>query len=266
LNLKGQVAVVTGGATGIGRAIALKRADRGAAVMIADINDAAAAATATEVEEISGRAATFLTDVTDSDACLGLAAATFDSLGSADILVNNAGVAGAPGWQARPFSTEEDWKRTYQVNVIGTSNVTAAFQPQMTERRSGCIVNLASIAGREGRPALPHYSASKAAVISLTQSMALELARFNIRVNAICPGLLWTPMWEQVGDRYALDNPAFEGMSARQVFDTMIAERIPMKKEQTPEDVADTVAFFVSDDAKNITGQALNVDGGFFMR
>ena len=81
-----------------------------------------------------------------------------------------------------------------------------------------------------------------------------------------CPGLLWTPMWGQVGDRYARDNPAYEGMTARQVFDAMIEERIPMKKEQTPEDVADTVAFFVSDDAKNITGQALNVDGGFFMR
>lgn len=266
MNLQDKVAVVTGGASGIGRAIALKLADRGAAVMIADVNEEASAVTAAEIEEISGRSAIYLTDVTEIETCQELAAATVEMLGPADILVNNAGIAGAPGWQERTHSTEEDWKLTYQVNVIGMSNVTSAFRQQMTERRSGRIVNIASIAGREGRPAIPHYSASKAAVISLTQATALELARFNINVNAICPGLLWTPMWGQVGNRYALDNPAYSGMTAREVFDTMIEERIPMKKEQTPEDVADTVAFFVSDDAKNITGQALNVDGGFFMR
>lgn len=266
MNLNGKVAVVTGGATGIGRAIALKLANLGSAVMIADINAGAAAVTAAEVEEISGRSAMFETNVTDPEACDGLAAEVMGSLGPLDILVNNAGIAGAPGWYERSYSTEEDWKRTYQVNVIGMSNVTSAFRPQMTERRSGRIVNIASIAGREGRPSVPHYSASKAAVISLTQAVALELARFNITVNAICPGLLWTTMWGQVGDRYARDIPAYKGMTARQVFDAMIEERIPMKKEQTPEDVADTVAFFVSDGAKNITGQALNVDGGFFMR
>lgn len=185
----------------------------------------------------------FVTDVTDLEACDGLAEATTELLGTVDILVNNAGIAGSAGWQTRSYTTEEDWKQTYQVNVIGMSNITTAFRSQMTKQRSGRIVNLASIAGREGRPSLPHYSASKAAVISLTQSTALELARFNITVNAICPGLLWTPMWEQVGDRYAHDMPAYEGMNPREVFDTMIAEKIPMQKEQTPEDIADTVAF-----------------------
>jgi len=266
MNFNGKVAVVTGGATGIGRAIALKLADKGAAVMIADINEKAAETTAAEVKEISGNSAIFVTDVTNVAACEGLSQATIDSIGPADFLVNNAGIAGSPGWQTRSHSTEEDWKQTYQVNVIGVANVTTVFRAQMTERRSGRIVNLSSIAGREGRPSLPHYSASKAAVISLTQSTALELARFNITVNAICPGLLWTPMWEQVGSRYANDVPAYEGMTPRQVFDTMVAEKIPMQKEQTPEDIADTVAFFVSDDAKNITGQTLNVDGGFYMR
>ncbi|MDA1279935.1 MAG: SDR family NAD(P)-dependent oxidoreductase [Chloroflexi bacterium] len=266
MNLKGQVAVVTGGATGSGRASAGKRADRGAAVMVADINDSASAATAAEVAEIAGRSACFRVDVTDVGACSDLAAKTLEVLGPADILINNAGVAGAPNWQKRSFSTEEDWKMTYRVNVIGMSNIVTAFEPQMAKRRSGRVVNIASIAGREGRPSLPHYSASKAAVISLTQSTALELARYNITVNAICPGLLWTPMWEQVGERYAREVPAYAGMSARQVFDVMIADRIPMKSEQTPEDIAETVVFFTSYDAKNITGQALNVDGGLFMR
>ena len=205
MNLKGKVAVVTGGATGIGRAIALKLADRGAAIMIADINDEAASVTAAEVEEISGQSAAFLTDVTDVEACEALATATADTLGPADILVNNAGIAGSAGWQERSYSTEEDWKRTYQVNVIGMSNVTSVFREQMTERRSGRIVNLASIAGREGRPVIPHYSASKAAVISLTQATALELARFNITVNAICPGFIETPLFESVMPRTAVD-------------------------------------------------------------
>ena len=266
VNFKGQVAVVTGGATGIGRVIALKLAEKDASVMIADINEDAAAQTADEAREISGNSISFVTDVTDLEACDGLVNATVEELGSADFLINNAGIAGSAGWQTRSHSTEDDWKRTYQVNVIGMTNITSAFRAQMTKRRSGRIVNLASIAGREGRPSLPHYSASKAAVISLTQSTALELARFNITVNAICPGLLWTPMWEQVGDRYANDNPAFKGKEPRQVFDTMVADNIPMKKEHTPEDVADAVAFLVSEDAKNITGQSLNVDGGFFMR
>ena len=266
LNLNGQVAVVTGVATGIGRTIALVLAHRGAEVMVADINEAAAKVTASELGRISGRSSTFVTDVTDPEACDSLAEATQDLLGPAHILINNAGIAGAPKWHERSFSSEEDWKRTYKVNVIGIFNVTMAFRSQMTERRIGRIVNIASIAGREGRPSIPHYSASKAAVISLTQSTALELARYSITVNAICPGLIWTPMWEQVGDRYARDVPAYNGMSARQVFDVMIEERIPSKREQTPEDVAEAAAFLVSDDAKNITGQALNVDGGFFMR
>ena len=266
LNFKGQVAVVTGGANGIGRAIALKLADEGAAVMIADTNEDAAMITAAEVKEISGKSAVHKTDVTNPDLCTKLASLTIDSLGPVDILVNNAGIAGSSGWQNRSFSTEADWKLTYQVNVIGISNVTSAFRAQMHKRRSGRIVNIASIAGREGRPSLPHYSASKAAVISLTQSTALEFAPLNITVNAICPGLLWTSMWEEVGSRYAENNPAYKNMSSRQVFDAMVEEKIPLKKEQTPEDVADAVCFLVSEESRNITGQTLNVDGGFFMR
>jgi meso-butanediol dehydrogenase/(S,S)-butanediol dehydrogenase/diacetyl reductase len=159
VNFKGQVAVVTGGATGIGRVIALKLAEKDASVMIADINEDAAAQTADEAREISGNSISFVTDVTDLEACDGLVNATVEELGSADFLINNAGIAGSAGWQTRSHSTEDDWKRTYQVNVIGMTNVTSAFRAQMTKRRSGRIVNLASIAGREGRPSLPHYSA-----------------------------------------------------------------------------------------------------------
>jgi len=152
-------------------------------------------------------------------------------LGTIDVLVNKAGIAGAPAWSTRAESTEEDWKATCQVNVIGIQNVTAVTSEHMKKRRSGKILNLASIAGREGRPSLPHYSASKAAVINLTQSMAMELARYNINVNAICPGLLWTPMWEQVCGRYARDISAYEGLEPKEVLYKMIEERIPMGTE-----------------------------------
>jgi NAD(P)-dependent dehydrogenase (short-subunit alcohol dehydrogenase family) len=141
-----------------------------------------------------------------------------------------------------PHSRDEDWIMTYEVNVKGVVNATNATVPSMREARSGKIVNIASIAGRQGRPSLPHYSASKSAVINYTQSLANELAAFNVNVNAICPGLLWTPMWDQVGARYAQNNPAYMGLSSREVFTRMIADNIPLGREQTPDDVGDLVA------------------------
>jgi NAD(P)-dependent dehydrogenase (short-subunit alcohol dehydrogenase family) len=135
----------------------------------------------------------------------------------------------------------------------------------MKSAGGGKIVNLASIAGRQGRPSLPHYSATKAAVINFTQSLANELGRDNINVNAVCPGMLWTPMWEQVGAKYAINNPDYAGLTARQVFDRMVKDIMPLGREQTPEDIGDTIVFLVSEDAMNITGQSLNVDGGAFL-
>ncbi len=264
--LSGRSAIVTGGAAGIGRAIALKLAEQGASVLVSDINEEAAAATASDLRDMGVGAAANLTDVTDSAATDRMAEAALSEFGKIDILINHAGVAGAPGWYTRPESTEEDWRFTYRVNVAGTVNAANSVMPAMKEARSGKIVNLASIAGREGRPSLPHYSASKAAVISFTQPLSTELAPFDVNVNAICPGLLWTPMWEQVGSRYAQNEPQYAGLEPRAVFDRMIAERIPLGREQTPEDIGDTAVFLVSDDARNITGQSLNVDGGFFMR
>lgn len=264
--LKDRVAIVTGGATGIGRAIAAKMGEGGACVVIADMNAGAEQKAASELSASGIKAAAVATDVTDRAATDRMVRTTLDRFGKIDILVNNAGIAGAPGWNQRSEPTEDDWVKTYQVNVLGTVNSANSVIPHMKTAKHGKIVNLSSIAGREGRPSLPHYSASKAAVISYTQSLANELARFNINVNAICPGLLWTPMWEQVGGRYARDNAAYKGLSPRQVFDAMIAERIPIGREQTPDDIGDAAVFLASEDARNITGQALNVDGGFFMR
>ena len=264
--LSEKVAVVTGGATGIGRAIGLKLAEQGTSILVSDINEDAANGTAEEIRAIGARAETQVTNVIDSSATDAMAAAAIDHFGRLDILVNNAGVAGAPGWYERSKSTEEDWLFTWRVNVQGSVNAANSVIPHMKKAGYGKILNLASIAGREGRPSLPHYSASKAAIINYTQALAGEVAGDNINVNAICPGLLWTPMWEQVGARYAQNDPQYQDLAPRAVFDKMIAASIPFGREQTPEDIGDAAVFLCSDDAKNITGQALNVDGGFFMR
>jgi NAD(P)-dependent dehydrogenase (short-subunit alcohol dehydrogenase family) len=266
LELDGRVAVVTGGATGIGRAIGLKLAERGAAVVVWDLNADAARGTSADIAALGVESHAADADVTDPGGVAAAAADALARLGRIDILVNNAGVAGAPGWHEQPVSREEDWTFAFEVNVKGMATVTNAIAPHMQERGSGKIVNISSIAGREGRPSLPHYSATKAAVINYTQSLANELGADNINVNAVCPGLLWTPMWEQVGARYARTRPELDGMSPREVFDRTVEELIPLKREQTPEDIGDLVAFLVSEDAMNITGQAINVDGGAFLR
>lgn len=260
------VAIVTGGATGIGKAIALKLAGEGANIFISDINQNEASNSADEISKLGVGAASFVTDVSDTLQTQAMVKEAINKFGKVDILINNAGVAGAPGWYERSDSTDEDWNFTFGINVRGLVNVTNSVVPYMKEERDGKILNIASIAGREGRPSLPHYSSSKAAVINYTQSLAGQLGSFNINVNAICPGLLWTPMWEQVGGRYSKNDPKYLELPPRQVFEAMIADNIPRKREQTPEDVGDAAVFLVSDNARNITGQSLNVDGGFFMR
>lgn len=264
--LNDRLAVITGAATGIGRAIGMILASEGADIVIADLDEEAANRTAGEIGEKGVETMAIVADVRNPRTLKKMADAVRDRFGKIDILVNNAGVAGAPGWYEHPESREEDWLACYEVNLKGIVHTVSAVAPVMKEQRRGKIVNIASIAGREGRPALPHYSASKAAVINYTQSLALELAPFNVNVNAVCPGLLWTPMWEQVGQRYAQINPSYEGLESREVFDRMIADIIPLGREQTPGDIGDCVAFLVSDDAENITGQAINVDGGAFLR
>ena len=140
----------------------------------------------------------------------------------------------------------------------------SAVAPHMKERNYGKIVNIASIAGRQGSPRNPPYNVSKTGVISLTQGQALELAAFNINVNAICPGLLWTPMWERMTARQAM-TPNPEEKSQRELFEEHVQNTIPMRKEQTPEDIGNLAAFLASDFAHNITGQSINVSGGLFM-
>ncbi len=262
MDVNGLVALVTGGGRGIGRGIVLALARNGADVVIADIDAENAAATAEDVADLGRRSHTVEMDVTDQESVDAAVRDTQDRFGQIDVLVNNAGVVSAPGWTGRVDENEADWDIVYEVNVKGVARVTNAVSPGMKERRFGKIINISSVAGRRGNPGLSAYSASKAACISITQAAALELAPHNINVNAICPGLLWTPMWNVLATRQV---SLFEDAAARtprEQFESMVARSTPLGREQTPEDIGNLAAFLASQYARNITGQAINVNGG----
>ncbi len=262
MDLTDRVAIVTGAGRGIGRGIALVMARCGASVVAADMNFDDASNVAAEIAEMGRESIAFRADVTMQDEVDALAASVISRFGRIDALVNNAGIIAAPGWEDRERPSEEDWGMLYEVNVKGVARVTEAVLPHMRERRCGKIVNIASVAGRIGSTTSAPYSISKAGVISYTQSTALEEAKYDINVNAVCPGLLWTPLWRRIAARLGVHRDEDRGLTEREVFDKYVKERTPLGREQTPEDIGNAVAFLASDAAKNITGQALNVSGG----
>ncbi len=263
IDLSNKVALVTGGARGIGRGICLTLAEQGADIAVADLLADGAAGTASEIAALGRRAAPLSLDVTSRPSIRSAVSQTLSQLGRIDILVNNAGIVGAGDWWERDTPSDEDWHLTHLVNVRGVVMVSEAAQGHMIERGSGRIINIASIAARRGSPDIPHYSTTKAAVVSWTQSNAGQLAPYGITVNAICPGLLWTDMWQAIAR--ARSNTTGEDISGRELFERAVENMTPMKREQTPQDIGKLAAFLASDDARNITGQAINVDGGIRM-
>ena len=264
MRLAGRVAMVTGGGTGIGRAIALAMAREGADILIPDIQRAHAEAVADEIKALGRNAVAQQVDVTQE---AQIHAAITDGVrahGRIDILVNNAGVNPGLGL---PFTRQEeaDWDRVFAVNVKSVFFTCAHIAPHFMERRYGKIVNIASIAGPLSSPTMPSYSVSKMGVITFTKIVAKEMASYNVNVNAICPGLLYTDMWKKIGEVIRGTNPAYANLTPRQMFERRVAEWIPLKREQTPEDIGNAAVFLASEEARNITGQALMVDGGVVM-
>ena len=258
--LEGSVATVTGGGRGIGRGIVLALARAGADIAIADIDLERATQTAGEVEALGRRALVVSVDVTEPSSCKAGAEEIIGTLGGIQVLVNNAGVVQAQGdAEIGP----EDFDRCYRVNLVGIWNMSSAVLPHFRKRGGGRLVNIASIAGRRGGMLTP-YAASKAAAISLTQSQATALGPENINANAVCPGLIWTPMWEHLEGMFRHSSDP-EVVSERATFDRFLETSCPLRREQSPEDVGHAVVFLASDAARNITGQALNVDGGIQM-
>jgi meso-butanediol dehydrogenase / (S,S)-butanediol dehydrogenase / diacetyl reductase len=251
--LKGQVAVVTGGARGIGRGIALTLARAGADVLLADLLDEALAQTAKEVQELGRRVLTCKVDVTQAAQIDGMIARAISELGGLDILVNCAGVI-----SIHPVAelSERDWDFVMDVNAKGTFLGCKAALPHLLTQKRGRIINVASIAGKEGFPNLAHYSASKFAVVGFTNALAKEVAREGITVNAICPGIVRTYMWDRLSDEWKN-----EGESVEQSWQRHQLALIPQGRAQTPEDMGRLALFFATMD--NVTGQSVNVDGGF---
>ena len=212
MNVTDKVALVTGGGRGIGRGIVLTLAKNGADVVVADLDPENARSVAEEVSGIGRRSLAVEVDVTDDGSVNRMVSDSMERFGRIDILVNNAGVIGSPGWgERRTRPNEEDWDLIYEVNVKGLARVTDAVTPHMVERRYGKVVNIASIAGRIGSVTNIPYSASKAGVINITQSQALELAPSGINVNAVCPGVIWSPMWSAISGRWGREREDLKG-------------------------------------------------------
>jgi meso-butanediol dehydrogenase/(S,S)-butanediol dehydrogenase/diacetyl reductase len=264
MRLAGKVAVVTGGGSGIGRGIVLAMAREGADVAIPDIQAMNAEKVAAEVKALGRKSIAMKTDVTSSADVQAAFDRIREAMGKIDILVNNAGMAAPPGM---PFTnnTEDDWDRAFAVNTKSVFLTCKAFAPYFIERKAGRIINIASIAGPLASLTMPPYSVAKQGVITFTRVVAKELAPHGVTANAICPGVLYTAFWEKLAAHIAATNPAFAGMSPREVFERRVKEIVPMKCEQTPEDIGNAAVFLASDEARYITGQALNVDGGCVM-
>ena len=271
--LGGKSALVTGGGRGIGRGISMILASRGAEVCVSDIDADSAEQVAAEINEGGGKAFAAGGNVTDIDSISEVAQNAVGTFGKLDICVPNAGVIGGPGFISRRDYNDEDWDMTWGVNVRGVVNTADAVSDHMIERRYGKIVIIASHGGREPRgvpdegrgSAQGPYMVSKAAAIQWTHWLAMNLGRYNINVNAVCPGRLWTPMWQAIAENHKALNPDLAHMSIREIFEMQIKGTMPLGREQTPEDVGKAVAFLASDDASEITGQALNVNGGAIM-
>ena len=250
--LDGKTALVTGGARGIGRAICEAYTREGAQVAVADLLDEDARETA---ETIGGLGVAM--DVTDTASIAEGVAAVEEKWGGIDVLVNNAGIFNMASLDR---ITPDDYRRQYDVNVGGTLFACQAVVPSMKKRGSGAIINFASQAGRRGEPNIAVYCSTKAAVISITQSLALELAGDNIRVNGIAPGVIDTPMWAHVDSQFAEYENKPLGQKKREV-----GKAVPLGHMGDPSEVADPCVFLASDDARYITAQTLNVDGGNWM-
>ena len=254
----GRVAVVTGAGRGIGAAIARRLGSDGFAVMVADLDGATAAGTAEAIVAAGGRAVSQVTDVADRDACFALVAATREQLGGIDVMVSNAGIA-----QVKTLLevTPDDLQRMLGVNVGGVLwCLQAAAEAMIDQGRGGKIISASSIAGHQGFDLLGHYSASKFAVRGLTQAAAKELAKHRITVNAYCPGIVGTTMWDEIDAGLGGYLGTGKGEALAQY-----SQLIPLGRVQTPEDVASFVSYLAGTDADYMTGQAPMIDGGIVM-
>lgn len=257
MKLAGQVAIVTGGGRGIGRAIALRLAEEGAAVVLAATGREALETAAKDIRAAGGRAQVCVTDVADEAAVRRMVAQTIAEFGALDILVNNSGIAG-PTASAVELDRAE-WDRTLAINLTGAYLCAKHALPHMMKRRSGRIVNITSIAGLIGYALRSPYAASKWAMIGLTRSLALEAGEYGITVNAVAPGSV---RGERIGT-VIRDRAASLGRTAEEVEREFYVGPTALKRMVEPEEIAAAVVYFCSKEACSVTGETLTVSGGF---
>jgi len=303
MKLEGKVAIITGGGQGIGEGIIRCLAKEGADIAVVDINSETTRKIADEVKAMGRKALPIVADLTDDKEVTRVVDEAVDFFGKIDILVNNVGGGGKDlaeimqkyrellsdeSLPSYMYFSSEVWDGLYRLNLKSHVMMSHAVTPYFIKQKSGKIVNIASIAGRLPDPNEMPYAAAKAGDISITWSMARALAPYNVTVNCVCPGLVYTPLWdrmatgmyEQLRDAIAAGKtlpPNFQGLASKDIdidkltpkefwLRFMVGPSVPLGREQTPEDMGDAVVFFVSEDARNITGQVLHVDGGQVMR
>ncbi|RSK28367.1 3-oxoacyl-ACP reductase FabG [Bacillus sp. HMF5848] len=243
MRLQDKIAIVTGGGRGIGASTARKFALEGAKVVVADLNEEDIAKTVSEIEEAGGNAVAMVVNVTDREQVDNMIANTVAKFGRVDIVINNAGITA----DAQLLKMEESqWDRVIDVNLKGVFNVGQAAARQMKEQQGGVILNASSIVGLYGNFGQTNYAATKWGVIGMAKTWAKELGRFNIRVNAVAPGFIMTPMTEKMPEKVL----------------EMMKSKSPLSSLGYPEDIANAYAFLASDEARFITGTVLSVDGG----
>lgn len=243
MRLQGKAAIITGGGSGIGRAAALRFAQEGAAVVIADLGEAAGEATVQQLHEIDAKATFVQVDVSKLESVERMLAAAIEFCGRIDILVNNAGIT-----QDAMLSkmTIEQWHKVIDVNLNGVFYCTRTIAPHMVQNGKGSIINTASIVGQYGNLGQTNYAASKAGVIGMTKTWAKELGFKGVRVNAVAPGFIQTPMVEKMPEK---------------VLGAMV-EKIPLRRLGRPEDIANAYLYLASDESDYVNGTVLEVNGG----
>lgn len=244
-NLKNKVVIVTGAGSGIGKATAIAFAKEGAKVVASDVNENECQQTIEEIKKVNGEAIAIKCDVSSDEDVKRMIEKTLEKYGKLDCAYNNAGIEGIPS--STTECTTENWNRTIDVNLKGVWLCMKYEIPAMLKNGKGSIVNCSSIAGKIGFETIPAYVASKHGVIGLTETASLEFAKNNIRVNAVCPGVIHTPMLER------FDHGDEESM----------AVQVPMGRVGTPNEIANSVVWLCSDNASYVTGQSIIVDGGW---
>jgi NAD(P)-dependent dehydrogenase (short-subunit alcohol dehydrogenase family) len=264
LKIKNKIAIVTGGGNGIGRAIALCLAAEGTQIVVTDLRRGDAQNVASEIVAKNGKAIALQSDAAKELDVGRLVRESIEAYGSIDILVNNVG--GGSGMAPVAKTLIENWDKTIEINLKSTFLCCRAVAQVMIPSKQGRIINISSISGKSGEALIGSYCAAKFGVLGLTQVLAKELGRYNITVNAVCLGYVYTPGWKKFAQSLKNSYSSMAKKSLEEIFEERVKPLTPLGRAQTAEDVASLVAYLASEEAKNITGQAINIDGGAVMQ